>query len=84
MLTTSMFLTDRPARELLSEEVTEMFRVSVPAPPSSVSPTPIVVVAAPVVSLTAGAVNVSSLPLPVNSSRPVVSELTPNPHNPLI
>jgi len=84
MLTTSMFSTERPARELLSAEVTEMFSVSEPAPPSSVSPAPIVVIAAPVVSLTAGALNVLSLPLPTNSSAPVVSELTPYPDNPLI
>ena len=57
----------------MSSAVTEMFRVSVPAPPSIESPTVIVVIAAPVVSLTTPAVNVLSAPLPVKSSIPVVS-----------
>jgi len=73
MLTTSMFSTVRPARELLSDAVAVMLSVSVPAPPSSESPTVIVVMSAPVVSLTAAAVKVLSPPLPVKSSIPVVS-----------
>jgi len=73
MLTTSMFLTVRPVRLVLSSAVAVMFSVSVPAPPSSSSPLLIVVISAPVFSLTTPALNVLSAPLPINSSIPVVS-----------
>jgi len=73
MLTISTFLTVRPVRLVLSSAVAVMFKVSVPAPPSRVSPLFMVVSSAPVFALTVLALNVLSAPLPENSSIPVVS-----------
>ena len=83
MLITSTFLTVRPVRLVLLSAVEVMLRVSVPAPPSIVSPLLIVVIAAPLVALTTPAVIVFASPLPAYSSTPVVSELVFSFLNPL-
>jgi hypothetical protein len=72
MLTVSTPDTVRPVRLLLLVAETAMFSVSVPAPPTMVSPLLIVVAAAPVVALVAAAVNVSLPAVPVRVSTLVV------------
>ena len=58
--------------------------LSVPAPALIESPELIVVVGTPFIAAASTALNVSLVEAPVNVSRPVVSELTPDSHNPLI
>jgi hypothetical protein len=58
--------------------------LSVPEPALIESPAFNVVVGAPPIAAESTALNVSLVEAPVNVSRPVVSELTPYPDNPLI
>ena len=58
--------------------------LSVPAPALIESPELIVVVGTLFIVPESTALNVSLVEAPVNVSRPVVSELTPYPDNPLI